>query len=110
MLLYKKCEVCGNNINKLQSIWNLYEVSEKNKFSIVCKNCQTRHKPKAVFYMFLRFLPTDVILGNVFCALFVWLVFPPMQWWLIIIISIAFWHIINFGIVCIMPFYKDSKN
>ena len=110
MFLYKKCEVCGNKINKLQSTWNLYEVSEKNKFSIACKNCQTQYKPKAVFYILLRFLPTDVVLGNMFCVLLVWLVFPPIQWWLIIIISIVFWHIINFSIICIMPFDKcDTK-
>lgn len=110
MLLYKKCEVCGNKINKLQSIWNLYELSEHNNFSIICQNCQAQYQPKTITYMLLRFLPKDIIFGNLFCVLLVWLVLPPMQWWITIIVSIACWHIMNFCILCIMPFCKyDTK-
>ena len=110
MLLYKKCEVCGNKINKLQNVWNLYELSEHNNFSIICQNCQAQYQPNTIIYMLLRFLPKDIIFGNLFCILLVWLVLPPMQWWVIIIISIACWHIMNFCILCIMPFCKyDTK-
>ena len=37
MFLYKKCEVCGSKINKLQSIWNLYLIGYGRV--LYCKNC-----------------------------------------------------------------------
>lgn len=40
MCLYKKCEVCGDKINKLQSIWNLFS----KKLEIKCKNCKSKYK------------------------------------------------------------------
>ena len=52
MLLYKKCEVCGNNINKLQSIWNLYLIGYGRVIS--CKNCNAKYKVSEItsfFYM-----------------------------------------------------------
>lgn len=42
MLLYKKCEVCGNKINKLQNVWNLYAL--KTGEVIQCSHCGTYYK------------------------------------------------------------------
>ncbi|MCR2060996.1 hypothetical protein [Campylobacter helveticus] len=39
MSLYKKCEVCGSKINKLQNAWNLFS----GKLEIKCKNVKSKY-------------------------------------------------------------------
>ena len=58
MSLYKKCEVCGNNINKLQSIWNLYLIGYGRVIS--CKNCNAKYKANEIV-SFLYMVSTDFI-------------------------------------------------
>lgn len=45
-LLYKKCEVCGTDINKLQSWWNIYML--KTGAKLKCSNCGTEYKTNKV--------------------------------------------------------------
>ena len=42
MGLYKKCEVCGTNINKLQNLFNVYFLRVGAKLK--CPNCGTEYK------------------------------------------------------------------
>jgi hypothetical protein len=42
MELYKKCEVCGTNINKLQNWFNIYLL--KTGIKLKCPNCETEYK------------------------------------------------------------------
>ncbi|MCI5786630.1 hypothetical protein LS81_009405 [Helicobacter trogontum] len=42
MFLYKKCEICGTKINKLQNIWNIYTL--KVGEIIQCSHCGTYYK------------------------------------------------------------------
>lgn len=41
MGLYKKCEECGTDINKLQSWWNIYFLRVGSKLK--CPNCGTEY-------------------------------------------------------------------
>ncbi len=41
-LFYKKCEVCGTQINKLQSWWNIYALKAGEKLK--CPKCKTEYK------------------------------------------------------------------
>ncbi|DAB32008.1 MAG TPA: hypothetical protein CFH79_06055 [Sulfurospirillum sp. UBA11407] len=41
-LVYKKCDVCGTNINKLQSWWNIYML--KTGVKLKCPKCETEYK------------------------------------------------------------------
>jgi len=45
-LLYKKCEVCGADINKLQKLWNIYTL--KAGIKLKCQNCETEYKTNKV--------------------------------------------------------------
>jgi len=45
-LLYKKCEVCGTDINKLQKWWNIYIL--KTGAKLKCSNCGTEYKTNKV--------------------------------------------------------------
>ncbi|AQQ59206.1 hypothetical protein XJ32_02780 [Helicobacter bilis] len=56
MFLYKKCEVCGNKINKLQSIWNLYLIGYGRV--LYCKNCNAKYKVSQ-FISFLYMMLAD---------------------------------------------------
>lgn len=58
MFLYKKCEVCGNKINKLQSVWNLYLIGYGRVLH--CKNCNTKYKVSQIISS-LYMISTDFI-------------------------------------------------
>lgn len=64
-LLYKKCEVCGTKINKLQSIWNIYLL--KTGRELKCPNCETLYKTEEGIYQIGGFYTRSGI------SLFVWL-------------------------------------
>ena len=59
-LLYKKCDVCGTNINKLQSWWNIYMLKAGRKLK--CPNCGSVYKTNKIisfigsFYSFLAWI------------------------------------------------------
>lgn len=44
--IYKKCEVCGCDINKFKTI-NLYGFT----LEIECKNCKTKYEKKKIFFL-----------------------------------------------------------
>lgn len=52
-MLYKKCEVCGNKINKLQSIWNIYTL--KIGEFILCSHCGTYYQTSKTIQTFASF-------------------------------------------------------
>lgn len=45
-LFYKKCDVCGTDINKLQKWWNIYILKAGAKLK--CPNCETEYKTNKV--------------------------------------------------------------
>jgi predicted RNA-binding Zn-ribbon protein involved in translation (DUF1610 family) len=48
--LYKKCEVCGVEINKLQKWWNIYML--KAGTSLKCPHCGTEYKTNNIISIF----------------------------------------------------------
>lgn len=53
MFLYKKCEVCGNKINKLQSIWNIYTL--KIGETLHCSHCGAYYQTNKTIQAFASF-------------------------------------------------------
>ena len=52
-LFYKKCEVCGTQINKLQSWWNIYALKAGEKLK--CPKCKTEYKTNKFISFFGSF-------------------------------------------------------
>jgi hypothetical protein len=52
-LLYKKCEVCETDINKLQKWWNIYMLKAGAKLK--CQNCGTEYKTNKPISIFGAF-------------------------------------------------------
>ena len=60
-LLYKKCEECGTNINKLQSWWNIYALKAGTKLK--CSNCGIEYKTNRIISFF----------GKIYLFFWIWI-------------------------------------
>ncbi|ARE80285.1 hypothetical protein CHELV3228_0669 [Campylobacter helveticus] len=56
MSLYKKCEVCGAKINKLQNISNIFLLGFGKE--LLCKNCKAKYRANSLFIFCIAFLMT----------------------------------------------------
>lgn len=116
MFLYKKCEVCGNNINKLQSIWNIYTL--KIGETIQCNHCGTYYQTNKT----IQTLASMYV--NLGLGLILWLILgicvnicihslyisvnKNISMVLSLIISFVLLGCINCIIACVIPLHKTQ--
>ncbi len=113
MFLYKKCEVCGNKINKLQSIWHIYTLQAGE--TIRCAHCGT-------YYQANKTIQT-LISGyqNLSIGLYLWFILgicvgiwiqtlfnKNISLILAFVISFVLLGFINYIIACIIPLHKTN--
>lgn len=109
-LLYKKCEVCGTNINKLQSWWNIYTLKAGTK--IKCPKCETEYKTNRFISLAGGFYTYSgvSILVLFFCTTFFWNLFEKIfnkefggEIWIYTFMLLS---IIELGVMVILPLNK----
>ena len=107
MLLYKTCEVCGNRINKLQSVWNLYLIGYGRV--LYCKNCNAKYKASQII-SFLYMISTDFIPILLFFLImlnfFEKLGFSSN---VALLFSIIVYNVFKLCVLAIMPLHKTKE-
>lgn len=107
MCLYKKCEVCGDKINKLQSFWNLYLMGYGR--ILHCKKCNAKYKVSEIV-SFLYMISTDFIPVLLFFLMmlnfFEKLGFSSN---VALLFSIIMYNITKLCVLAIMPLSKIKK-
>ncbi len=107
MLLYKKCEVCGNNINKLQSIWNLYLIGYGRV--LYCKKCNAKYKVSQIIsflYMMLADFMPILLFFLTMLNFFEKLGFSSD---VALLFSIIVYNVFKLCILAIMPLHKVKE-
>ncbi|BDB64040.1 hypothetical protein T36_0487 [Helicobacter cinaedi] len=113
MFLYKKCEVCGNKINKLQSIWNIYTL--KMGKVIQCTHCSTYYKTNQIIESFSSiYINTGIgiifwlIVGICFTILLPTTINQSVKFIVALLFSFIFLSFMNFIIACVIPLHKTQ--
>ncbi len=107
MFLYKKCEVCGNKINKLQSIWNLYLIGYGRV--LYCKNCNAKYKVSQIIsflYMMLTDFMPILLFFLIMLNFFEKLGFSSD---VALLFSIIIYTIFKLCVLAIMPLHKVKE-
>ncbi|RDU61536.1 hypothetical protein CQA53_10000 [Helicobacter didelphidarum] len=113
MLLYKTCEVCGNRINKLQSIWNIYDL--KMGDVLQCPNCSTAYQTNKIIMFLGRLNETFMIswimwLVIAVCINIFWnyIFHNNANMFIAFLLSFLLIVCINFIIMCFIPLYQTQ--
>ncbi|TLD98347.1 hypothetical protein [Helicobacter japonicus] len=113
MFLYKKCEVCGEKINKLQKLRNIYTL--KMGEVLRCKYCFTYYKTNKIVESFSSiYINTGIgiifwfIAGICFAILLPTTINQNVKFIVALLFSFIFLSFINFIIACVIPLHKTQ--
>jgi len=114
MNLYKKCEVCGTNINKLQNWFNVYLL--KTGIKLKCPNSGTEYKTNR----FISFIGNFYTYSGI--SILILIILRPLFWDIfeklfkmkfdgieMLICTFLILSIINLLIMLILPLKKEGK-
>lgn len=113
VFFYKKCEICGNKINKLQNFWNIYTL--KMGEVIQCKHCFTYYKTNKIIESFSSiYINTGIgvvfwfVMGICF-AILLPITNQNVKFIVALLFSFIILSFINFIIACVIPLRKTPS-